>query len=384
MSFNLEKSKFTNHEPAESINELLNFLKDTYNEDQVFRGQTCHYGNLLPSGYRSVADYETINSPAIKIDHEKLKNNLLEIDKIKIKQLSSLISFYGRGLGNILAQQYGLTSEGTDITMNPDVAAFFATKKYPRYTHYSGTDENRLGVIYRFNILSRDYISNLAGLDLTLSLIGNHTNEHGHVWFMKYTKRDDLSSSEIEDFEKEKLQHGQLYTHPAIVPYRSINRILKEFYEDKKHWIYKDDCTDNIKQAIQLYRNLPKSRIARQEGGVIVPPKIWYCSVPYPIRIKYVDRFKLNIYTPSIAVANKLMGVENLIKYPYLETFYFKHSSQRVDTYTPEFLWPSIEEDPIFNFLAYNAISSNKDYFDSHGVDVFDRDKGVLDRGYYN
>jgi hypothetical protein len=36
-------------------------------------------------------------------------------------------------VGNLLSQQYGVTSDGFDITADPRIAAFFATRKYPTY-----------------------------------------------------------------------------------------------------------------------------------------------------------------------------------------------------------------------------------------------------------
>lgn len=61
--------------------------------------------------------------------------------------MKDLVATVGSGLGNLLAQQFGLGSECVDVTEVPTIAAFFATRRWPEYAHHDGPG---IGVIYRF------------------------------------------------------------------------------------------------------------------------------------------------------------------------------------------------------------------------------------------
>lgn len=54
---------------------------------------------------------------------------------------------FGYFLGTTMAQQYGLTSEGLDVTGDPIVAAFFAT--HDSATDYRAAERSGVGIIYR-------------------------------------------------------------------------------------------------------------------------------------------------------------------------------------------------------------------------------------------
>ncbi|GAH88626.1 unnamed protein product, partial [marine sediment metagenome] len=84
--------------------------------------------------------YESV----IKTSYERA----VECRALGEKCVDSLIYLFGRELGMILAQQYGLTSALLDATADPEVALFFATHEAPFYWFIGCS--NDLGVIYRW------------------------------------------------------------------------------------------------------------------------------------------------------------------------------------------------------------------------------------------
>lgn len=66
----------------------------------------------------------------------------------------ALFRLFGYFLGTTLAQQYGLWSEGLDVTGSPAVAAFFAT--HGSASDFLSIEEDGTGVIYRFPFAPTD------------------------------------------------------------------------------------------------------------------------------------------------------------------------------------------------------------------------------------
>jgi hypothetical protein len=141
---------FSLDHPAQDIHELLEFLRADEPEKYLFRGQTRHYPTLVPSMFRSLIVPGTENLPVLGVDGEEYAERLEERDKIRLRLLGGLIGRFGKSVGNIIAQQYGISSEAIDVTSDPDVAAFFATRRYPEYQHFNGYGDGSVGVIYRF------------------------------------------------------------------------------------------------------------------------------------------------------------------------------------------------------------------------------------------
>jgi hypothetical protein len=78
----------------------------------------------------------------------------IDSDHRRTLRNNGFIKPFGYLLGTTLAQQYGLSSEGLDATLDPDVAAFFATHLSER--DYSQVETAGLGIIYRFPFVASD------------------------------------------------------------------------------------------------------------------------------------------------------------------------------------------------------------------------------------
>ena len=139
---------------AENIHVLLDRLsaEDPRRDRYLYRGQTRHFPALLPSIYRRAMISGTENDPIVAIDAARFHAQLTERELIRIRLLGMLMKIYGPAIGNIIAQQYGLNSEALDVTSDIMVAAFFATRTYPRYEHFAADDGVADGVIYRFPV----------------------------------------------------------------------------------------------------------------------------------------------------------------------------------------------------------------------------------------
>ena len=204
--------------PFPSASRLLAFLKNDAPQRFVFRGQTREYaGSLLPSAFRTrlraggpppfagvtrtakelyaeaegrLREHPWVDDSASGRMVERDEETVLDVAEGEYdrgfrqffevsyaRELEALRPVLGVGTGIalqqlfggkagcLLAQQYGLTSEGLDCTTVPEVAAFFATHEAPYYFPVSTTSE--LGVIYRWPkeeaLVGQDVLSELEG-----------------------------------------------------------------------------------------------------------------------------------------------------------------------------------------------------------------------------
>ena len=364
----MTKLNFSKNNPAKDIFELVDFLENDTPSKYFFRGQTKDYSVLIPSIYRNLATSKNVGKGLISLDTRTYKKNLTERDNIKIKELSRLIRDFGRGLGNIIAQQYGITSECIDITCNPSIAAFFATRKYPQYKHYSGASNNPIGVLYRFPAIH--FESNLVGLDMILDWIGKKDDVlNKPVWFFKYVTRHNLTNKELAKILSERdHEEDVLFTHPSVVIYSKLYNYMKEHFNEK---------------GFNSLTSIDDTRMSRQQGGFLRPSYVWKCTRPATLEIEFLDRLGQNMYRPGYAIANELVAVEDQLLYPGVEKFFFKHTDKEITKYTPEYLWPDVKTDKMFQ-LVHNAVyMNNKGYFDRLKLSVLDPNSGIVDRGYY-
>lgn len=169
---------FDKNAPAENINVLTDYLKKNHKDCYVYRGQTTDYDTLLPSFYRNKLKSFRLESSNNSLNIIQQRNrfnyfihynpaNDSKRNKAKRITMNQLMENFGKSLGNVLAQQYGINSECLDITSDPNVAAFFATHQYPHYLN--AVESDNLGVIYR--IINNNDNNSLqhAGIELALS-----------------------------------------------------------------------------------------------------------------------------------------------------------------------------------------------------------------------
>jgi hypothetical protein len=140
---------FNSLNPARSIRELLDHLLAEDHEKYLYRGQTKNYSTLLPSRFRGGVTDRKLDYDWIGVDNAKSNLILTDRDRVRSMVRSKLMRTLGKGLGNIIGQQYGMGSEVVDVTECPKIAAFFATRSYPAYEHFRGNENSRCGVVYR-------------------------------------------------------------------------------------------------------------------------------------------------------------------------------------------------------------------------------------------
>ncbi|MBO9561783.1 MAG: FRG domain-containing protein [Niastella sp.] len=121
---------FDKHNPASNIFELLHYLEDQGTYGSLFRGQPRDHGTILPSGFRPYLDI--IEKDKMNLNHRPIPaGQTLQAKKAIVHE--KLIRKFERTIGNLMAQQYGLSSDMVDVINDLAVAAFFATRKYPNY-----------------------------------------------------------------------------------------------------------------------------------------------------------------------------------------------------------------------------------------------------------
>ena len=187
--------------------------------------------------------------------------------RIRFELLSYLIEALWRAAGNIVAQQYGITSEAIDVTSSVDVAAFFATHDYPKYEHFSGDAEKPVGVIYRFPHLTR--MRDLNRIEQALDEMG-HIDTNGHdVWFEESPRLSQALKRNAEKvtnyFNKFGQEEATLFSPPMVIDYGMLAEPLLEALG--KTW-----------KLTPL--DLQHTRLGRQAGGFIRPPVHWQCVMP--------------------------------------------------------------------------------------------------------
>src|SRR5438270_997106 len=112
---------FTAKKPAPNIDTLLDYLKKEDGGQYLYRGQTRHHGNLLPSVFRRAWDRIAPTKPG----RHRVSDTIYNANKdqhwtYKHWMMDRAIKTFGRGLGNIVAQQYGFSSEAIDVTSDID------------------------------------------------------------------------------------------------------------------------------------------------------------------------------------------------------------------------------------------------------------------------
>ena len=110
------KIMFDKSAPAENINMLIEYLKKNHKNYYVYRGQTKDYNTLLPSFYRdkiSPIRLETSNGFNHFIYYDHVNDSIR--NKAKRVTMNKLMGNFGKSFGNVLAQQYGVSSECLDI-----------------------------------------------------------------------------------------------------------------------------------------------------------------------------------------------------------------------------------------------------------------------------
>lgn len=366
-------NKFSEQTPACDIFELLEYLESDDPENFLFRGQNKHYPYLIPSIFRSAISVKAAQGTMVSIDSDLFWRNIIARQRQKFRLMDGLINQNGRIIGNILAQQYGLSSEGLDFTGTPRIAAFFATKKHPSYEHFMPSKDQRLGVIYRLPRGARYFLTmnskfNFDELERRLGWIGGFYKRQP-VWFQMYFKLSELDSTNPRENPEGyfNLFGGSanvvLNTRPIILPYEDFEQQLVKIFGG----------IDRIQDT----------RVIRQNGGLIRPPIVYQGQIPRNGKIE-IDEYGDFLVSPAVCVVEKLIGVYDLLAYKEVEAFFFEHSDHEIKDYAPSFLWPSEDVDTMFRVTSLFAHMNSLDYLSDFNTDVDNQELGLIDRGYYN
>lgn len=368
------------NKPAASIDTLVEYLKSLDTEDYVYRGQIKDYGVLAPSGVRGALTGNELTEGMLELDIHKSFTGLDERGKAKSRLMTNLVNRFGKGLGNILAQQYGLSTECLDVTRDVDIASFFATRKYPTYEHYSSEENTDIGVIYRYKY--DKFSSDISGLNFTIDIIGTRVNSYeAPVWFMKYVYERDLSTNQIIDLLEE-CKHEQkiLFTHPITLAHEDMFRYIEDHNSGK----FEEYQVQN-----KIYYN--NTRLKAQCGGFFIPSYYHKCACPADREVIRPNNINRNLFKPGWAISRGIIAVDNLVinnkvkgSDSSLDAFYFKHSDLEINKVKREELWPDRNKDRMFDLILQIAEEQEKSYLKKIGIRADDQNNGLIDRGYYD
>lgn len=382
-------SLFDQNSPADTVHTLVEYLRSEHHERDLYRGQVQDYPAMIPSMFRSGIEASTVHEKTIAIAQDRIYKAITsKTAKARHQFHSDLISRCGIAVGNILAQQYGVRSEAIDLTHDLRVAAFFATRDYPTYSHHL---EPGIGVIYRFRSLPN-------------RLQARHKN---HITISGWFQMGEWDGKYFDvfvhqsDYEAESLDRdkwlGRIPRLRAIVSTLPLRMTCDEVHEmilGLKH-----------ERLAGLWNEIPQydhrlTRTFNQSGGFIRPRFFWEADIPSQYRLMHVSEqwwgpspfqgmAEFNELAPrvlpSTAIKVKLVGIENVRRREDCEAFFFRHHERPVTGIYRRKLWPEPSEDPVYSLLWQHAIVTHFFLYEGTGDNVpavDDPDRGLLDRGY--
>lgn len=375
----LHRGPFDADHPAADIYELIDFLENSQQQDHYFRGQTQFYDHCAPSALRPLIKAGAAHGDWLWLDKQNTGSRFPARMRARADFRSILLMVFQRGVGNLLCQQYGISSDGFDITFDPRMAGFFATRAYPDYMPLPARADGSLGVIYRFTIKTKtppplsEINRHMGALYLLDEGSGNK------LWFNKveslrarvldgaFSKPED-----IDAFLLEKFPEG----HTTVDLYRASTYMKYEFIEK----IFVEQCEAmKVTGAMEMMQS---SRTFRQRGGMYFPPSMHTAFCPREIHmdsLQHGDNFVDNITLQSLG-AHK---VYNLNANPYVERFFFRHdNAKQVEIDDVGLLWPGPEDDKLLELLSAVCESESRRYLDDYKCTVMDFDNGIIDPGY--
>lgn len=363
-----------NH-PAKNINLLVEYLKSIESDDAVYRGQIADYNSLLPSFYRKKISPIRFNEATNEILSQYDKNNyFLNYDatkdsiqnKAKRITMNNLMKNMGKSLGNILSQQYGISSECLDVTSDIDVAAFFATHTWPYYDKVHSA--NNLGVIYKIPSSPYSPVQH-AGIELNLSSV-YLSNDNDKIPLLFSSFKYQHTEKEFQEFcDTYKFTLRTTLSKPLICNSEHTKNIFKSYFSEK----YPD---------IDIESKYSTTRINRQKAGFVIPSFVFNSYVPSKLEVDETHNIK--VYSPSFVIHKEKLVIEDILAFPHIEKYYFYHDSNIKSSLSREYLWPSKKEDYFYRLL-YNWCSDGcKNYLKELKIEIDDMENGIIDKGYYN
>jgi hypothetical protein len=366
---------YSQDSPAAGIQTLLNFLKKNKSKRHLFRGQNRFRRVNAPSGMRAALTgnqhkkWNELGQDGWKRSTHRTRAK----DTLRV----GLLTYFGRGLGNIISQQYGVSSDAYDVTSDPAIAAFFATHRYPTYERFvpSG-DEDDIGVIYRFSVKNsqKDYAA-----------IERNINSLYHV----------VPQGKIAFTEVIMLRAAALY---GVLKMRPQQYIDEQIPGDKSSVELKREATyigpDTIRRAFfqqfdgreqvgdaAAYFDL--SRVNRQRGGIFYP-STRHTAITHRV-VHPGETLEKGVYKayPPTALSLGATHVYELNAHPQVEPFFFRHNrGEQIKVDDLNLLWPSVDDDYLLQLLCGVADEECKQYLADYKTDTLNDELGVIDRGF--
>jgi len=352
---------------------FLSFWKRTLRSDTYLEVKR-HYPSLVPSGFRKALIGGDLTAPVLPVKKSHYYKNLDKRGRSRQTQLNLMIQRYGRAIGNLLAQQYGVTSESIDVTDSPAIAAFFATRKWPVYNHYAGTNQNRNGVIYRISQL-KDQPETVEHVEFIFEAV--YAKYEGidkpFVFTIRRSTEDLKAADKLKELDEFFEKHGKrsdvrLISLPGLL---SCDTMVKTVQDSAPVW---GELLD-----------IDNTRFVRQRAGILRAPIHFMATTAERIQGIPLPNAGILHALPPLALIDDVLAVENLIPFPALEAFFFKHTSTPVVGLTKETLWPRPGHDKLLEVIATIALLEHPDFVgtDLDVEDLFDFETGLFDRGYY-
>ncbi|WP_125141121.1 hypothetical protein [Clostridium transplantifaecale] len=316
------------------------------------------------------ANYSTTNN------QEKVKYGFLPVNnstsgysaqqQVKLQEMRRLNKEFGGNVGNILAQQYGLNSECLDITSDLKAACFFATHQYPHYEIYSGGDD--LGVIYRFKMGTQQF--SYTGIETMKSMLFEINSPYPYLFGHHRKALDEQQMMLIDEYKP--YRPAITFTPFVMINFPKVRDIIYSYVSENNSGGF-------------LTEFLETTRLFKQSGGFMISAIYYLASIPVNTTTVYNEQLQQNINKPGLAILDKMIGIEDVSKYSFVEKFYFHQGALTSDTISVnrEELWPSVKHDYYFNLIARMITLSCSDYLEKYNTNYDDQVLGVLDRGYY-
>ena len=366
-----------NH-PAENIHVLINYLEKIHSDDYVYRGQEKDFDSLIPSFYRNkLAKFRYDKASGKIISQFNKYNHFIKYDASKDSErniakritMNHLMGNLGKSLGNVIAQQYGVSSECLDVTSDINVAAFFATHKWPHYDFVINTSE--LGVIYRIPCMRHNnairHIQH-AGTELSLSAVYLSKDTRPIPLLYSSFKHQHTIDEYNELNKKYRFTSQHTISQPIVCDNSDFKNIIITYFAEKYP-------TLNIEV---LYSN---TRMERQKAGFIIPSFVFDSNVPSNLEVTNIQN--IETYSPSFVIHNEKVVIEDILTYPGIEKYYFRHDSSVVSKYSREYLWPAKESDYFYDLLYRWCSDGCRNYLNKLHIEIDDMNNGIIDKGFY-
>jgi hypothetical protein len=358
---------FDRSNPAKSVSYVVDLLRKQGTKGYLYRGQCDDYDMLAPSSFRPF--FTGVSADASKILVNPRPNPARPGKERKLRQSAvhqQLVTQFGRTIGNLFAQHYGLSSDVIGVTSDPTVAAFFATRDAPRYQQHA---PGGLGVLYRFPHRAPGSTEEptipLVIADLMSSSVGAFDNNlRSFFW---------LYNAGIHDYETEPI-NGQNVTFPETHTIRQLH--TQGFGLSWKNILALWSEAQRTYSPLKGLR-IEDSRIRYQLAGDVRPVFIVECEAPREIKVEFNPL--INTYTSAQpARILRVLSIDNLAVNPHIERFYFQHRSDDRISLHPAELWPDSSTDPILRYLKAYVAEREGGY-----LKLFAKaDDDLLDPGY--